>query len=325
MPGAPPDTKLPMNLLVTGAAGFIGSHLAESLARAGHRVTGLDAFTAFYDPAIKQENARAAAAAGVEILRLDLVTDDLTEAVRGADAVFHLAAQPGLSATTTFDDYVRNNLLATGRLLAACAAAGGTARFIHVSTSSVYGAEATGDETTLPAPTSVYGVTKLAAEQLVLARHRESALRACCLRIFSVYGPRERPDKLFTRLIRAVLQDREVPLFEGSQHHVRSFTYIADIIRGITLAFERWDAAAGEILNIGTDTQSTTGEALALVERLTAKRARIARLPRRPGDQIHTHAHIEKARRLLGYDPVTTLEEGLRAEIAWIREKLPAT
>lgn len=311
-----------MHLLVTGAAGFIGSHLAEALARAGHRVVGLDSFNAFYDPALKEENARAAVAAGAEILRLDLATDDLSEAVRGADAVFHLAAQPGLSSRTTFDDYVRNNLVATGRLLAAVEAAGSSARFVNIATSSVYGAEATGDEATLPAPTSVYGVTKLAAEQLVLARHREGAMAACSLRIFSVYGPRERPDKLFARLIRGVLDDREIALFEGSERHLRSFSYIGDIVRGITLAFERWDAARGEIFNIGSDVEVTTGEGLLLVERLLGKRARIQRLPKRPGDQLRTHAHIEKARRLLGYAPETSLEDGLRAEIEWCRGRV---
>lgn len=314
-----------MNLLVTGAAGFIGSHLAEALARAGHRVVGLDAFTDFYDLSLKEENARAATVAGVDLRRLDLVTDDLSDAVRAADAVLHLAAQPGLSNRTTFDDYVRNNLLATGRLLTAVEAAGGSARFINISTSSVYGAEATGDETTLPAPTSVYGVTKLAAEQLVLARHREGALRACSLRIFSVYGPRERPDKLFTRLIRSMLEDRSITLFEGSEHHLRSFSYIGDIVRGISLALERWDAACGEVFNIGSDVEITTGHGLAAVERLLGKQARIERLPRRPGDQRRTHANIDKARRLLGYAPETSLEEGLRAEIEWQKSRLAGT
>jgi UDP-glucuronate 4-epimerase len=308
-----------MKVLVTGAAGFIGSHLAATLARAGHRVVGVDAFTDFYERSLKDENARAAIEAGAEIVRLDLATDDLAEVVRGAGAVFHLAAQPGLSSRTSFDDYVKNNVMATGRLLAAAETAGSIERFVHVSTSSVYGAEATGDETTLPAPSSVYGVTKLAAEQLVLARHREGALRACVLRIFSVYGPRERPDKFFARLIRSILEDREIPLYEGSEAHRRSFTFIDDVVSGTLAAFEHWEAASGEIFNIGSDVQSTTGEGLALVERILAKRAKTQRVPKRAGDQLWTHANIAKARRLLGYSPETPLEAGLRSEIAYFK------
>lgn len=310
-----------MKVLVTGAAGFVGSHVAEALARQGHHVTGLDAFTPFYDLRLKEENARAVESAGGHIARLDLATDDLSAVAREAEVILHLAAQPGLSDWTTFDDYVKNNVVATGRLLAAVQAAGTDPRFVHISTSSIYGAEATGDEKTLPAPTSVYGVTKLAAEQLVLARHREGALRACVLRIFSVYGPRERPDKLYPRLIRAILEDSEITLFEGSEKHSRSFSFVGDIVKGTLAVLERWGVASGEIFNIGSDVESTTGEGLATVERLIGKRARIARLPRRSGDQLRTHANIEKARRLLGYSPSTSLEEGLRAELEWIRSR----
>lgn len=307
-----------MHVIVTGAAGFIGSHLAEALARAGHRTVGIDAFTGFYDLSLKQENAAAAEAAGASVVRLDLATDDLSAALRGAEAVVHLAAQPGLSDRTSFDDYVKNNVTATGRLLAAAEAAR-IERFLHVSTSSVYGREATGDEATLPAPTSVYGVTKLAAEQLALARHREGALSVSVLRIFSVYGPRERPDKFYSRLIGSILRDREIPLFEGSEAHRRSYSYIGDIVSGIRAALSRWDEAKGEIYNIGSDVESTTGEGLALVERLTGKKARIVRQPKRPGDQVRTHANVEKARRRLGYAPATSLEEGLASEIAWFK------
>ena len=311
-----------MKVLVTGAAGFVGSHVAEALARGGHRVIGLDAFTPFYDVALKEENAAAVVAAGAEMARLDLATDDLSAAVKGADAVVHLAAQPGLSDWTTFDDYVKNNVIATGKLLAAVHAGARDARFVHVSTSSVYGAEATGDEDTVPAPTSVYGVTKLAAEQLALARHREGSLRCTVLRIFSVYGPRERPDKFYPRLVRAILEGTEITLFEGSERHTRSFSYAGDIVKGTLAALDRWEVAAGEIFNIGSDVETTTGEGLATVERITGKRARIARLPRRAGDQLRTHANIEKARRLLGYEPATSLEEGLRAEVRWMESLL---
>lgn len=310
-----------MKLLVTGAAGFIGSHLAEALSRAGHLVTGLDAFTPFYDPSLKEENARAIQSAGATLLRQDLATDDLTQALEGVDAVFHLAAQPGLSSTTTFDDYLRNNLVATARLLAACEATSPRPRFLHISTSSVYGAHATGDETTLPEPTSIYGVTKLAAEQLALSRHRERALETCSLRIFSVYGPRERPDKLYSKLLQSLLDDHEIPIHEGSEHHRRSYTFITDILRGLFASLERWDAVRGEILNLGSDIETTTADGIALAERLTGKRARILRAPKRTGDQLRTHANIDKARRLLDYTPRTTLEEGLRAELAWFEDR----
>jgi len=313
-----------MKVVVTGAAGFIGSHLSEALAREGHRVVGIDAFTDFYDIGLKEENARAALAAGAEIHRLDLASDDLSEVLDGADVVYHLAAQPGLSSRTSFDDYARNNIFATQRLLEAIERARLSPRFLNIATSSVYGALATGDETTAPTPSSVYGVTKLAAEQLVLARHREGLLRACSLRIFSVYGPRERPDKLYAKLIRSILEDREIPLHEGSEEHRRSFSFIGDIVRGLLAALDRWDAACGEILNIGSDVETTTGDGLALVERLTGKRARLVRAPKRPGDQLRTCANIGRARALLDYAPTTTLEEGLRAEIAWFRTKLAA-
>ncbi|MFO0586947.1 MAG: NAD-dependent epimerase/dehydratase family protein [Polyangiaceae bacterium] len=311
-----------MKIVVTGAAGFIGSHLSESLARAGHEVVGIDAFTDFYDVRLKEENAAAAESAGAKVHRLDLATDDLVAAVSGAGAVFHLAAQPGLSARTTFDHYVKNNILATHALMAALDRAGAKPRFVNIATSSVYGVQATGDEATVPTPTSVYGVTKLAAEQLVLARQREGTLDACSLRIFSVYGPRERPDKFYARLIRSILEGTEIPLHEGSEHHTRSFSFIGDIVRGLLAVFDQWETARGEIFNIGTDVESTTGEGLALVEKLTGRKAKIVNVPKRAGDQLRTCANIGKARRLLGYAPQTSLEEGLRAEIEWFRKKL---
>lgn len=314
-----------MKVVVTGAAGFIGSHLSEALAGAGHQVIGIDAFTDFYDVRLKEENAAAATAAGAEIYRLDLAEADLTSVVEGAEAVFHLAAQPGLSARTTFDHYVKNNILATQSLLTALDRAGSKPRFINIATSSVYGVQATGDETTVPTPTSVYGVTKLAAEQLVLARQREGTLDACSLRIFSVYGARERPDKFYAKLIRSILEGTEIPLYEGSERHTRSFSYIGDIVRGLRMVFDQWPVARGEIFNIGTDVESTTGEGLSLVEKLTGQRAKISHVPKRAGDQLRTCANIGKARRLLGYAPQTSLEQGLKAEIEWFQSRRAAS
>jgi nucleoside-diphosphate-sugar epimerase len=308
-----------MNILVTGVAGFIGSHLAERLAGLGHDVRGIDCFTSYYARALKELNARQVAARGVPVLPLDLAADDLAAALDGIDAVFHVAAQPGISATVPFETYLRNNVTATQRLLEAARRAPGLRAFINISTSSVYGADATGGETTEPRPTSHYGVTKLAAEQLVLALAREQGFPACSLRLFSVYGPRERPEKLYPKLIGCMLADRAFPLFAGSEHHLRSYTYVADSIDGLVLALEHFDRCAGEIFNIGTDQAITTGEAIHIVEEILGKPAQIAVKPKRPGDQLQTHADIAKARRLLGYQPHTTPAEGLAREVEWCR------
>jgi UDP-glucuronate 4-epimerase len=193
---------------------------------------------------------------------------------------------------------------------------------INISTSSVYGADATGDEQSEPRPTSFYGVTKLAAEQLVMAAYRAGALPACSFRLFSVYGPRERPDKLFPTLIRSILKDEPFPLFEGSEQHERSFTYVGDIVAGLAAAATKLDACRGEIINLGIDTAITTGEAIQIVESVLGKPAIIQRQPRRAGDQARTQANIVKARRLLDYQPETKPADGLRQTIAWYTERV---
>ena len=306
-----------MRVVVTGAAGFIGSHLAEALVAAGHDVLGLDAFTDYYDRALKERNAAAVRAAGASLEALDLADAELTGPLAGADAVFHFAAQPGLSSTTSLDDYLRNNVVATDRLVQACLAAPAPPTLVHISTSSVYGPVATGDEGEIPHPSSHYGITKLAAEQLVLAAARHRGLPACALRIFSVFGPRERPEKLFPLLIRSIAQGRPFPLFEGAGAHVRSFTYVGDIVQGCLAALARRDRLTGEVINLGTETTFTTAEGIATIERIMGQQARLQTVPARPGDQLRTAAVIDKARRLLGYAPDTPLERGLTAEVDW--------
>jgi nucleoside-diphosphate-sugar epimerase len=311
-----------MNILVTGAAGFIGSHLAERLAGLGYRVRGLDCLTDYYAYAQKALNVAQIREQGVEHLPLDLAEDDLTGALEGVDVVYHLAAQPGISAATPFETYLRNNIVATQRLLEAAQGATALQGFIYISTSSVYGADATGDERTEPRPTSHYGVTKLAAEQLALALHRDRGFPACSLRLFSVYGPRERPEKLYPRLIGAILEGREFPLYEGSAAHLRSYTYVDDIVDGLVAVLENFEGCVGEIFNLGTDRTCTTGEGLETVEAILGQQARIRREPPRPGDQLRTHANIAKARQVFGYQPTTGLREGLEQEVAWYRERI---
>ena len=314
-----------MKILVTGAAGFIGSHLAERLVALGHEVIGLDAFTDYYSIEQTEMNAADVEQAGARMLRLDLASDDLSEAVEGVHAIYHSAAQPGISDNVSFEDYLRNNVLATRALVEAARVQSTLKLFVNIATSSVYGRHATDCEETAPKPTSHYGVTKLAAEQLVLACQREKGFPACSLRLFSVYGERERPDKLYTLLIRAIMENREFPLYEGSEHHTRSFTYVGDIVDGFVAALKHADRIQGEILNIGSDIEISTGEGIRLVEELMERPARLRRMPPRAGDQLKTHANIEKARRLLGYQPKVTPREGLRAQINWALERFAAS
>ncbi len=310
-----------MTILVTGAAGFIGSHLSEQLARRGHSVLGVDCLTPYYSQALKSSNVRHLERCGVVFERCDLAEDTLSTHLKGVDFVFHLAAQPGISAAVPFADFERNNVWATYRLLEATLASG-VQGFVNVATSSVYGADATGDETAEAKPTSFYGVTKLAAEQLVLAQARDKGFPACSVRLFSVYGPRERPEKLFPKLIDAVLTNRPFPLYEGSLKHLRSYTYVGDIVDGLVATMDRFSACNGEILNLGTDTAITTGEGVAIVETLLGKKARLEVTPKRPGDQLKTHADITKARKLLQYDPSVTPEQGLEKEVQWYRDEV---
>jgi UDP-glucuronate 4-epimerase len=311
-----------MRILVTGAAGFIGSHLGERLAALGHTVIGLDSLTDYYSRALKQRNVQLLRERGVSVLPLDLAADDLSGAMKDIEFVYHLAAQPGISATAAYDTYVRNNLTATYRLIEAARQNDSLRGFVNVATSSVYGSDATGDEETVPRPTSYYGVTKLAAEQLALAYQRDKGFPACSFRPFSVYGPRERPDKLYPTLIRALLTDQPFPLFEGAEQHLRSYTYVGDIVDGLIAPLGAFERCVGEIFNLGTDTAITTAEGIRIVEELVGKPARIARQPRRAGDQSMTHANIAKARRILDYNPPTTPHEGLAQTVAWYREHL---
>jgi len=315
-----------MKIVVTGAAGFVGSHLAERLAGLGHSVTGIDSFTDYYSRELKELNAADVAAGGAEVLRLDLAAEsaaaELRKAVAGAEVIYHLAAQPGISASVPFEDYVRNNVTATHRLIEAALGTEGLRSFIHVSTSSVYGAYATDPETAAPKPTSHYGVTKLAAEQLALSYHRQGKLPACSLRLFSVYGPRERPEKLYTRLIGCILSGADFPLCEGSREHRRSYTFIDDVLDGFVAVLDHLEECNGEIFNIGSDVEYTTGHGIEIIEGILGRKAHMQPTPPRAGDQLRTHADIAKARRVLGYNPRRTLEEGLREQVRWYEEKI---
>ena len=311
---------------VTGAAGFIGSHLAEALVREGHAVTGVDCFVPYYDRAVKASNlADLQSMSGFRFVETDLRTDALTPVLDGCEVVFHLAAMPGLVRSwTDLDLYSSCNILGTQRLLEAAREAG-VKRVIYVSTSSVYGREATGPEDADLRPFSPYGITKLAGEHLCQAYADNYGLPYTILRYFSVYGPRQRPDMAYHILIRALLEGRPFPMFgDGSQS--RSNTFVDDIVQATLLAWRKPEAATGETFNVGGGEVITLAEAVALIEDLTGRQAVIERGPPRPGDQMHTRADIGKARRLLGYDPSTPVREGLARQVAWqqARSGVPA-
>ncbi|WP_034261508.1 SDR family NAD(P)-dependent oxidoreductase [Altibacter lentus] len=309
-----------MKVLVTGAAGFIGSHTAERLAAMGYEVVALDNFSNYYDVSLKRKNAQSLAQKGIEVKKVDLRTDDLSSFINESIShIFHFAAQPGISSDSSFEDYFSNNFFGTQRMIDAMMPLSEVPFFVNIATSSIYGLEATLSEDEAPMPASWYGVTKLAAEQLVLAYTRRTLLKGCSLRLYSVYGPRERPDKLYTRLIDCGLNDKSFPLYEGSLEHLRSFTYVQDIVDGIVSVLGKEAVCNGEIFNLGTEEENTTATGLATVEAILQKKIKIAHKPPRPGDQSRTCANIDKARKILQYNPKTSLRSGLEAQVEWFR------
>ena len=309
-----------MKVLVTGAAGFIGSHTAERLKTMGHSVIAVDNFSPYYDVSVKQRNAAELAQQGITVQNIDLREGKLEETLpTDVEYIFHFAAQPGISQKSSFEDYLTNNIIATQRLLQYTQHCLDFKYFVNIATSSIYGLVATFPEDAAPKPASYYGVTKLAAEQLVLAYERDGLLKGCSFRLYSVYGPRERPDKLYTKLIQCGLEGTAFPLFEGSEKHLRSFTYVQDIVDGIVAVFGKEETCSGEVINLGTETESTTAAGIATVESILGSKIAMDIQPPRPGDQSRTCANIDKAKELLNYNPQTTLREGLEAQVEWVR------
>jgi UDP-glucuronate 4-epimerase len=312
--------------LVTGCAGFIGSHLVESLLAAGWSVVGVDCFLDNYDIAEKRRNIEAVLdSEAFELYQVDLAEADPRSLVEGVDVVFHLAAEPGVRTSwgERFHSYLRNNALATQRMLEAVKEEW-PERFVYASSSSIYGQaeQLPTPESTLPRPHSPYGVTKLAGEHLCGLYHANYGVPAVSLRYFSVYGPRQRPDMAFNRFCRAAIEGRSLAVF-GTGEQVRDFTYVADVV-GATRSAASAPAAVGRVYNIGGGSQVPLARAITLLEDLAGRPLVVDRSAGEPGDISATGADISRARADLGYEPSVSLEAGLRAEFEWIRAESTA-
>jgi nucleoside-diphosphate-sugar epimerase len=308
--------------LVTGAAGFIGSHLAARLAELGHEVAGVDCFLDYYPRAVKERNLRSLVEkSNVRLLEEDLSRAELAPLLAGVDWVFHLAAQAGVRASwgRDFAVYATHNVLATQRLLEAARDAE-VSRLVYASSSSVYGdtADLPMREESLPRPVSPYGVSKLAAEHLCWLYWRNYGLPTVSLRYFTVYGPRQRPDMAFHRFLKGALRGEEITLYDDGEQ-TRDFTFVSDVVAANLAAAER--AEGGTVLNIGGGSEVSINHVLAMIERLSGRTLRVRRKERQKGDVRHTAADCTRAHEALGFRPAVALAEGLRRQWEWIQEE----
>jgi nucleoside-diphosphate-sugar epimerase len=313
-------TSQSRRVVVTGAAGFIGSHLCERLLAQGHQVVGVDSFTDFYERARKEENLEDSRGhANFTFEELDLVDADLRPVLRGANVVYHLAGQPGVRPSwgEQFGRYVRDNVLATQRLLEALKEMP-VERLVFAGSSSVYGdAEMfPTKESALPQPVSPYGVTKLAAEHLALLYAKNFGLPAVSVRYFTVYGPRQRPDMAFARFMEALVAGDAIEVF-GDGEQTREFTYVSDAVEG-TIKAATADVV-GQVFNLGGGSRVTVNRVLATLEDISGIKARRKTLPAAPGDPRHTGASINLARERLGWEPRVSLREGLTKQWEWFQ------
>lgn len=309
--------------LVTGVAGFIGSHLAEKLIHRGFVVRGIDCFLDNYSAEIKKQNIKKLLLkTNFQFIEADLLTFDLKKLIKDVAYVFHEAALPGVRESwgKRFGVYLDNNVLATQLLLEAVKEAD-LKKFVYASSSSVYGdAEVfpTSEKMT-PKPVSPYGMTKLAAEHLCWLYFKNFKFPLVSLRYFTVYGSRQRPDMAFHKFVKAAILGESIEIY-GDGNQTRDFTYIGDIVKANILAMGSKEK--GEVFNIGGGSRISVNEVINLVSRLTGKKISVIRVERKKGDVRHTGADISKAKRLLGYRPRVGIEEGLWREIGWLEKSL---
>ncbi len=310
----------PLNFLVTGAAGFIGSHLCNRLLQNGARVYGVDSFTDFYPKWIKDLNLRPLLAQSeFEFIPEDILQLDLKKMLERTDIVFHLAAQPGVRASwgENFSIYTRNNIEATQKLLEAAKSVS-IQRFIYGSSSSVYGLcpQLPMEESSSLKPFSPYGVTKLAAENLCFLYYKNFGVPCISLRFFTVYGPGQRPDMAFHKFFKSIAQGKEITIY-GDGQQTRDFTYIDDIIDAILSSIESGNT--GDAYNVGGGTRRKLADLIPIFEKICQKKIHIKYQEGQKGDVLHTFADITKAKRDLNYTPRTSLEDGLGEEWEWIQ------
>ena len=312
-----------MNFMVTGGAGFIGSHVAERLLRDGNRVVIVDDFNDFYDPAIKQRNlARVQAAGSVKLHRADIVDKaamDRVFAEEKINAVIHLAARAGVRPSIEQPLlYAQTNVTGTINLLE-CARAAGIKKFVFASSSSVYGINSKvpfSESDPIFKTISPYAATKLAGEALCHTYHHLYGMDMACLRFFTVYGPAQRPDLAIHKFARLIAAGKPIEMF-GDGTTRRDYTYIGDIVEGI-LACVRGTLGC-EVFNLGNCNTVELRQLIGLLERALGRKAIVERRPEQPGDVPVTFADVSKARRMLGYDPKTKIEQGIEKFVEWFQ------
>jgi len=305
--------------LVTGCAGFIGSHLTGSLLDRGATVVGIDCFTDYYARSIKESNLAASSGRrGFRFVEARIQDADLRGLLDGVTHVFHLAAQAGVRKSwgRDFRAYTENNIEATQVLLEACTDLP-LERFVHASSSSVYGDNASIPmrEDALPRPVSPYGVTKLSAEQLGYLYFVNYRVPTVAMRYFTVYGPRQRPDMAFHRFIRAAIRDEELSLY-GDGEQTRDFTFVGDAVTATIAAAER--GVPGRSYNIGGGSRVSMNDVIAIIGRIAGRPLRVRREGTQKGDMRDTYADTSLARKDLAFAPSVSLEDGIQAEFQWL-------
>lgn len=310
-----------MKALVTGAAGFIGSHLCEYLLKNGVRVVGIDNFMDYYPRSMKEANIVGMMHdKGFEFVEADILTVDLSKILDRVDIIFHEAAQAGVRASwgESFKIYSDNNVLATQVLLEACKASP-IQKFVYASSSSVYGdtTDLPMRESSLPRPISPYGVSKLAAEHLCWLYYKNFGVPAVSLRYFTVYGARQRPDMAFHRFLRSATEGKHIAVY-GDGEQSREFTHVDDIVEATWMASK--NGLPGEVFNIGGGSRITLNQVIRLIQEIADCEIEVRYEGKQKGDVRHTFADMTKAAEELGYQPKVQLQDGLRREYEWMKE-----